>query len=209
MTVTTGGASTQARDPRAATGSGTPAASTLHTLAWLDADGALAALDARRAGLDEAEVEKRREQYGPNEVAHEKAPAWYVQLAHAFANPFNLLLAALAVASGFTGDTEAVIVIGLMVLLSTGLRFLQEFRSNKSAETLRALVRTSTAVERSDDEFPPDTTPAMRRREIPMGELVPGDIVYLSAGDMVPADVRVLAAKDLFISQSALTGEAL
>jgi P-type Mg2+ transporter len=102
-----------------------------------------------------------------------------------------------------------VIVIGLMVLLSTGLRFAQEYRSNKSAETLRALVRTSTAVERDGDEFPPDTTPAMRRREIPMSELVPGDIVYLSAGDMVPADVRVLAAKDLFISQSALTGEAL
>jgi Mg2+-importing ATPase len=181
----------------------------LHQLAWLDADGALAALEARRVGLDDVEVERRRQQYGTNEVAHEKPPAWYRQLAHAFANPFNLLLATLAIASGFTGDQEAVIVIGLMVLLSTGLRFVQEFRSNKSAEALRALVRTSTAVERDGDEFPPDTTPAMRRREIPMSELVPGDIVYLSAGDMVPADVRLIAAKDLFVSQSALTGEAL
>jgi Mg2+-importing ATPase len=209
MSIPIGGASARARDPRAPSGPGPQPGNVLHQLAWLDADAALAALDARRAGLDDAEVEKRREQFGLNEVAHEKAPAWYVQLAHAFANPFNLLLATLAIASGFTGDTEAVIVIGLMVLLSAGLRFAQEYRSNKSAEALRALVRTSTAVERSGDEFPPDTTPAMRRREIPMGQLVPGDIVYLSAGDMVPADVRVIAAKDLFISQSALTGEAL
>ncbi|MFI5310304.1 MAG: magnesium-translocating P-type ATPase [Gemmatimonadales bacterium] len=209
MTTPSSVAPARARDARSPSGPLSQSGGALHRLAWLDADAALAALDAHRAGLDDAEVEKRREQFGPNEVAHEKAPVWYVQLAHAFANPFNLLLATLAGASAFTGDTEVVIVIGLMVLLSTGLRFAQEYRSNKSAEALRALVRTSTAVERSDDEFPPDTTPAMRRREIPMGELVPGDIVYLSAGDMVPADVRVLAAKDLFISQSALTGEAL
>ncbi|MFI5310682.1 MAG: magnesium-translocating P-type ATPase [Gemmatimonadales bacterium] len=209
METQTVGASARARDPRAGTTTGPQAAGALHHLAWLDADAALAALGAKRVGLDDAEVERRREQYGPNELAHEKAPPWYRQLVHAFANPFNLLLATLAIASGFTGDTEAVVVIGLMVLLSTGLRFVQEFRSNKAAEALRALVRTSTAVERDGDEFPPDTTPAMRRREIPMGELVPGDIVYLSAGDMVPADIRLLSAKDLFVSQSALTGEAM
>jgi Mg2+-importing ATPase len=181
----------------------------LQQIAWLDADAALAKLDARRAGLFDDEVERRREQFGRNEVSHEKPPAWYAQLWHAFANPFNLLVTTLAVVSGVTGDEKAVVVIGLMVLLSTGLRFAQESRSTKAAEALRALVRTSTAVERDGDEFPPDSTPATRRREIPMGELVPGDIVYLSAGDMVPADMRVLAAKDLFISQSALTGEAL
>ena len=178
-------------------------------MAWADADTVLAALDARRLGLFDEEVERRREQFGRNEVSHEKPPAWYRQLWHAFANPFNLLVTTLAVASGLTGDEKAVVVIGLMVVLSTGLRFAQESRSNKAAEALRALVRTSTAVERDGDEFPLDSTPATRRREIPMEELVPGDIVYLSAGDMVPADVRVIAAKDLFISQSALTGEAL
>ncbi|MGE5100089.1 MAG: magnesium-translocating P-type ATPase, partial [Deltaproteobacteria bacterium] len=181
----------------------------LQTVAWLDADAALAKLDARRSGLFDEDVERRREEFGRNEVSHEKPPAWYTQLWHAFANPFNLLVTTLAVVSGVTGDEKAVVVIGLMVLLSTGLRFAQESRSNKSAETLRALVRTSTAVERDGDEFPPDSTPATRRREIPMDDLVPGDIIYLSAGDMVPADVRVLAAKDLFVSQSALTGEAL
>ena len=96
-----------------------------------------------------------------------------------------------------------------MVVFSTGLRFVQEFRSNKSALALRALVRTNTSVERAGDEFDPASTPVTRRREIPMDELVPGDIVYLSAGDMIPADLRVVGAKDLFVSQAALTGEAL
>ena len=181
----------------------------LQGLAWLDADAALAALEAQRAGLTEEEVERRRELYGRNDVAHEKPPAWYAQLLHAFANPFNILLAVLATVSALTGDDKAVIVIGLMVTLSTGLRFVQEFRSTKSAESLRALVRTSTAVERDGDEFPTGSTPAQRRREIAMDELVPGDIIYLSAGDMIPADLRILQAKDLFVSQSSLTGEAL
>ena len=130
-------------------------------------------------------------------------------LGRAFANPFNFLLTTLAIVSGVTGDSEAMTVIGFMVVFSTVLRFVQEFRSNKSAQALRALVRTSTAVERAGDEFDPASTPATRRREIPMDELVPGDIVYLSAGDMIPADVRLIAAKDLFVGQSSLTGEAL
>ena len=207
MTIATGGNAAPARDPRPAT-SAAPPGEALQRVAWLDPDAALRALDAQLVGLTDEEVERRREQFGRNAVAHEKPPAWYAQLAHAFANPFNILLATLATVSGLTGDTEAVIVIGLMVLLSTILRFAQEFRSQQAAESLRALVRTSTAVEREGDEFV-GNLPAMRRREIPMGELVPGDIVYLSAGDMVPADVRLVAAKDLFVSQSSLTGEAL
>ena len=184
-----------------------PAADELRRLAYLDAESVLAALSSRREGLDEDEVDRRRLEFGRNEVAHEKPPAWYAQLGHAFANPFNLLLTTLAVVSGLTGDQEAVIVIGLMVLVSTILRFIQEFRSTQSAEALRKLVSTSATVERAGDEFSPG--PVIRRRELPMDELVPGDIVYLSAGDMIPADVRLLAAKDLFVAQSALTGEAL
>ncbi|MDE3054791.1 MAG: magnesium-translocating P-type ATPase, partial [Gemmatimonadota bacterium] len=138
----------------------------------------------------------------------ERPPTWYGELARAFANPFNVLLTTLAVVSGATGDREGMAVIAVMVVVSTGLRFIQEFRSNMSAQALRALVRTSAAVERSGDESTPGS-PAMRRREIPMDELVPGDIVYLSAGDMVPADIRLLSAKDLFVGQAAMTGEAL
>ena len=178
-------------------------------LAYLDADAVLSALKSARTGLTADEVAARRERYGRNDVAHEKPPTWYAELARAFANPFNFLLTILAVVSGATGDREAATVIGFMVVFSTGLRFVQEFRSNKSAQALRALVRTSATVERAGDEFDSGSTTATRRREIPIDELVPGDIVYLSAGDMVPADVRVLAAKDLFVSQASLTGEAL
>ena len=188
---------------------GAQADARLVDIACLDAAAALATLESDRDGLTDAEVERRRERYGRNEVAHEKPPTWYAELGRAFANPFNFLLTTLAVVSGLTGDHEAMTVIGFMVVFSTGLRFIQEFRSNKSAQALRALVRTSTAVERSGDEYDRASTPATRRREIPMDELVPGDIVYLSAGDMIPADVRLIAAKDLFVGQSSLTGEAL
>ncbi|MEO7085499.1 MAG: magnesium-translocating P-type ATPase [Gemmatimonadaceae bacterium] len=180
----------------------------LAELAYVDADAALAALGSDRNGLTDDDVEARRVQYGRNEVAHEKPPTWYDELGRAFANPFNFLLTVLATVSGLTGDHDAMTVIGLMVVFSTGLRFIQEFRSNKSAQSLQALVRTSATVERAGDEFD-SSGPATRRREIPMDELVPGDIVYLSAGDMIPADVRLIGAKDLFVAQSSLTGEAL
>ena len=91
-------------------------------------------------------------------------------------------------------------MLSTMVLLSTLLRFWQEFRSNKAAEELKAMVRSTTAVLRAGMDRP---------QEIPISALVPGDIVCLSAGDMIPADVRVLAAKDLFVSQAMLTGEAI
>ena len=95
---------------------------------------------------------------------------------------------------------RTIIVLISMVLLSTLLRFWQEFRSNKAAEELKAMVSSTTAVLRAGMDRP---------QEIPISTLVPGDIVYLSAGDMVPADVRLLTAKDLFVSQAMLTGESI
>jgi Mg2+-importing ATPase len=142
-------------------------------------------------------------------VAHEKPPAWPVQAARAFASPFNILLTTLAVVSQLTGDTGAAIIIGVMVLFGTVLRFVQEFRSTRAATALRAMVRTSAAVEREDDSAGAEGTPVMQRREVAIEELVPGDIVYLSAGDMVPADVRLLSARDVFVAQAALTGESV
>jgi P-type Mg2+ transporter len=166
-------------------------------------------LDTARAGLTEEQVEARREQYGLNEVTHEKPPTWYQQLFHAFITPFNGVLFAVSIVSLFSdvifaapGDRSfrTIIVLTAMVLLSTLLRFWQEFRSNKAAEELKAMVSSTTAVLRAEMQRP---------REIPISDLVPGDIVYLSAGDMVPADVRLLSAKDLFVSQAMLTGESV
>ena len=172
-------------------------------------DEALKRLDAVRSGLTPEQVEQRLEQYGPNEITHEKPPTWYFQLFHAFLTPFNGVLFAVSIVSLFSDVIFAapedrtfrtIIVLVSMVLLSTLLRFWQEFRSNKAAEELKAMVSSTAAVLRAGMERP---------QEIPISTLVPGDIVYLSAGDMVPADVRLLTAKDLFVSQAMLTGESI
>src|SRR5450756_373470 len=172
-------------------------------------DDALKKLDTARSGLTPEQVEARLEQYGPNEVTHEKPPTWYRQLFHAFLTPFNGVLFAVSVVSLFSDVIFAapedrtfrtIIVLISMILLSTLLRFWQEFRSNKAAEELKAMVSSTTAVLRAGINRP---------QELPISTLVPGDIVYLSAGDMIPADVRLLSAKDLFVSQAMLTGESI
>jgi Mg2+-importing ATPase len=181
----------------------------LFAVATCPPDEALKLLDASRSGLSEQQVEARREKYGANEVAHEKPPSWYVQLFHAFLTPFNGVLFTVGLVSLFTDvifaepddqSFRTIIVLSTMVLLSTLLRFWQEFRSNQAAEELKAMVRATTAVLRAGIERP---------QELPISSLVPGDIVQLSAGDMIPADVRVLSAKDLFVSEAMLTGESL
>src|SRR6202142_1067262 len=172
-------------------------------------DAALKKLDTTRSGLTPEQVEERQEHYGANQVTHEKPPTWYLQLFHAFLTPFNGVLFAVSIVSFFSDVIFAapedrtfrtIIVLISMVLLSTLLRFWQEFRSNKAAEELKAMVSSTTAVLRTGMERP---------QEIPISTLVPGDIVYLSAGDMVPADVRLLTAKDLFASKAMLTGESI
>jgi len=154
-------------------------------------------------GLSEPDAAERLEQHGPNQVAHERPPTWYVQLWHGFANAFSALLATLAIVSLATGDRESAVIIGAMVLLSGLLRFFQERRASLAAQKLQEMVRVTCTVVRRDDEGNP------REHEIPIRDLVPGDVVKLSAGDMVPADVRLLSAKDLFVTQSTLTGESL
>ena len=170
---------------------------------------ALVRLEASKSGLTEEQVEARLDQYGPNEVTHEKPPTWYQQLFHAFLTPFNGVLFAVSVVSLFSDvifaapedrSFRTIIVLITMILLSTLLRFWQEFRSNKAAEELKAMVTSTTAVLRAGMDRP---------QELPISSLVPGDIVYLSAVDMIPADVRLLSAKDLFVSQAMLTGEAI
>ncbi|MBE6830563.1 MAG: magnesium-translocating P-type ATPase, partial [Ruminococcaceae bacterium] len=167
----------------------------------------LSALKTREKGLDIVDVEMFSEEYKSNEISHEKPKPWYVQLIKAFVNPFTLVLLIIAAISFLTEvvlakpdekSPAAVIVILFLVLVSGGLRFFQEFRSGKEAEGLKSMVKTTATVIRRENG----------REEIPMAELLPGDIVVLSGGDMIPADVRILKAKDLFVSQSALTGEA-
>ncbi len=181
----------------------------------------LVRLDSHEDGLSGAEAERRLASEGPNEVEHEKPLAWWVHLWHCYKNPFNILLTLLAVVSYATEDVKATIVIGSMVLLSTLLRFVQEGRSNRAAENLKALVSNTATVIRRDlgteaaevaqrwFHIELHSRRPAQRVELPIKELVSGDHVVLSAGDMIPADCRVVSAKDLFVSQSAMTGESL
>ena len=173
---------------------------------FADPDAALVKLGTSRAGLTDSEAAARLEDCGPNEVARERPPAWYEQLIDSFNSPFIILLIVLAGVSYATDDTGAVAVITTMVAISVGLRFWQEYRSGRAAEKLKAMVTTrATVLRRADDA--PDNPPI--RREIPIQEIVPGDIVQLGAGDMIPADVRLLSSRDLFVSQAILSGESI
>ncbi|HEY6281432.1 MAG TPA: magnesium-translocating P-type ATPase [Burkholderiales bacterium] len=170
-------------------------------------------------GLNEDEAQSRLKEHGLNEVAHEKPATWYRQLWHAYNNPFNLLLTGLASVSFVTEDMKATSILSVMVVLSSLLRFVQEYRSSKAAEKLKAMVSTTATVRRtietqintnnsSEPTFVTAYSRSFETQEISLKYLVPGDVVHLSAGDMIPADVRLLSAKDLFISQAALTGES-
>lgn len=163
---------------------------------------ALERLHSQADGLDGAEAARRLARDGPNEVQHEAPLPGWLRLWRCYLNPFNLLLTALALLSFFSADGKATVVIGVMVALSTGIRFVQEGRSHRAADGLRAMVtNTATVIRRAGT--------AQEGQELAVRELVAGDVVALSAGDMVPADCRVLAARDLFIAQAAMTGESL
>lgn len=166
-------------------------------------------------GLTTEDAAERLAADGPNEVAHDKAPPALLQFLEAFKNPFIAVLMVLAAISSVTdiylpmrdgqaADYTGVSIIVTMVILSALLRFWQEYRSGKAAETLKAMVRNTATVRRRAS---PDATPELV--EVPMAQIVTGDIVQLSAGDMIPADIRLIDSRDLFVSQAALTGEAL
>lgn len=159
-------------------------------------------------GLSPVMVKMSRQKYGDNKIVHENKKSLARRLFGAFVNPFTVILLILASVSFVTDilcaapgehDYVTVTVIMTMVFISGMLRFVQETRSGSAAERLNEMVETTARVKRKG--FDP--------KEIPLDEIVVGDIVQLAAGDMVPADVRILKSKDLFINQSALTGESI
>jgi Mg2+-importing ATPase len=166
--------------------------------ARLPAPAALGLLQSGPQGLSQEQAEQRLEEYGPNVVAPEKRHTWIPLLRHALLNPLVVLLLILATISTLTKEFKAAVVMGAMVVLGVVLRLVQETRANVAAARLKAMISVTATVLRDGAV-----------REVPLEELVPGDIVKLSAGDMVPADVRLLACKDLFLIQASLTGESL
>ena len=159
-------------------------------------------------GLDAAEAAARLASAGPNLIAQERQPNVLQELWGRAKNPLNALLLCLAAVSYFLGDLRAAVVIAVIVALAIAMAFIQEHRSNDAAAKLRAMVKTTASVKRRGSSVEVENQ-SNGFYEIPLKQLVPGDIVRLSAGDMIPADLRLLTAKDLFIDQSALTGEAM
>ncbi len=163
-----------------------------------DSEELLQFLGTTPRGLTQTEAEDRARTMGPNEVVQERRQGWPVRLLKIIRNPLVILLATLSAVSFGTGDARAGTVMAAMVLLSVALRFLQEARADAAAAKLKAMIHVTATVIRDGDA-----------REMPLRDLVPGDIINLSAGDMIPGDVRVLSSKDLFVSQGSLTGESL
>lgn len=165
-------------------------------------------LESRREGLYPTEAAERIKTFGKNEIIAEHRSNWFVLLIKAFINPFIGILMFLALISivldvllAEPNEREwiTVVIITTMVSLSGLLRFYQEWKSNRASESLRKMVNNKVSVFRKGWDSIND---------INISDLVPGDVVFLSAGDMIPADVRITEAKDLFVSQSSLTGES-
>jgi Mg2+-importing ATPase len=159
-------------------------------------------LNTSPTGLTEEEAAERLEVFGPNEVAQEKKHDWLWRLWVAVRNPLVILLTILAIVTFATAEGASDMIGGwvmvAMVVLGVSLRFIQETKADNAAAKLKAMIKVTATVVRDG-----------QTREIPLKELVPGDVVKLSAGDMIPGDVRLIAAKDLFIIQATLTGESL
>jgi Mg2+-importing ATPase len=149
-------------------------------------------------GLTSQEAQARLGKFGPNEPAATTHYNPVADLVHIFMNPLTLILLIAAGASAFLGDTVDAGIIGAIVLLSAVMDFSQTYRSQKAVERLHDQVAPTATVQRDG------AWKELRRRDV-----VPGDVIRLSAGDLVPADARLLVARDLYVQQAALTGESL
>ena len=147
-------------------------------------------------GLSSAEAAARLAQFGPNLIHGEKKKSLVLQFLAKFRNPLVIILLTASALSAFTGDAASFFIIGTIVIISTTLDFLQEYRAGQAAEGLRRSVAVRGHVLRDGNPL-----------EIPLAELVPGDVALLTAGDLIPCDGRVLEAKDFFVNQALLTGE--
>ncbi len=157
-----------------------------------------AELDALPTGLSEKEAEKRLAEFGKNEIASGKKKNFWADMLERFSSPLVVQLLVIALVSAIIGESLSSIIVGVMILLSVGLSYILDQRSNQEVEALGKRVQSRTYVLRDGAET-----------EIKMSEVVPGDIVLLQAGAIVPADVRIISCKDFFVSESALTRESM
>lgn len=155
-------------------------------------------------GLNEKQIEENIKKYGLNEIKQNKPKQWYNYFFESFLSPFNLILLGIAVVLTYTDvilpetkNYSNIIVILILIAVSTLLEFFEVFKSNKAAEKLKSLIETKALIVRNGKE-----------EKIALNQITVGDIVILSAGDIIPADLKIIEAKDLYVSQSTLTGES-
>ena len=165
--------------------------------ATLEPAAVFARLSTRAAGLTSEQATARLAEHGPNVLPHDERPGVARLLGRALLDPLVILLAVLATVSIATGDPRAAMMMVLMIMLSVGLKLFQEAKAGSIAAKLKAMISVHATVLRDG-----------QTRELPISQLVPGDVVQLAAGDMIPGDVRIVQAKDLFVIQGALTGES-
>lgn len=154
-------------------------------------------LNTSEKGLSETEVQKRALTYGRNVLSEEKKLGSLLEFLANFRNPLVLILLAAGIVSFSIGEIVDGSIILVIVLMSAVLNFFQEYKANQSAKKLRERVATQAEVIREG-----------KNKEIPIADLVPGDIIFLNSGDLIPADARVISSKDFFVNQSSLTGES-
>jgi len=153
-------------------------------------------LDAALVGLSESEASARLAAFGPNLLHPVRKRILLLQFLEKFRNPLVLILLVASVVLALTGDVTSFLIITVIVLISVTLDFIQEHRAGQAADRLRKSVAVHVQALR-------DGNP----REIPVAELVPGDIILLAAGDLVPGDGRIIESRDFFVNQALLTGE--
>ena len=154
-------------------------------------------LAATQAGLSQQEARARSARFGPNTLKDNGERPLLIQYLSHFKNPLVMVLLAASAVSALTGEITGFIIIWAIVLMSVTLDFFQEYRAGRAADQLKKTVAVRATVLRDGHS-----------QDIPIADLVPGDVVLLSAGDLIPADCRLLEAKDFFINQSLLTGES-
>ena len=159
---------------------------------------AVKVLGTTPGGLNSEEAERRLDEYGPNELSHTRHVGFFADILHRCKSPLVIQLLVIAVVSGVIGEIRSSFIVGAMVLLSVGLSYVLDNRSNRAVESLGKRVQSRTVVLRDGAAV-----------EIRISEVVPGDVVLLQAGSLIPGDLRLFWTKDFFVSQSALSGESM
>ncbi|MCX6936154.1 MAG: magnesium-translocating P-type ATPase, partial [Verrucomicrobia bacterium] len=171
---------------------------TLFDISQLSSDEALKRLGAQENGLSESQVEAARELHGVNDFGTKKRGGWFMEILERCRNPLAIQLIVICAVSVFMNDIRSAVVVGGMLVLSVVLAYVQEHRSSRAVEKLQAMVRADCLALRDGQEC-----------DLPITDVVPGDILVLQAGAIIPADMRLIGAKDFFVSQSSLTGESM